>query len=1149
MATRGWFIMRACLHTIALVILLGATALAQELPDNALLVGHWDFDEGEGQWIADTSPFALSGFLGSRLDPDEDDPAWVAEGHAGGCLRFDGASDRVTVQHAAHLGPAEGIIAEAWVMQTERTDFARVMDKGLTFDIYIHANGTASFRLLGAEAHGVRSPEPIPLAEWVKIRGEVYGGTMRLIINDEVVAEREYTDEITDSHHDLRIGSAQTGRPFAGLIDSVKLWNVGWEPPAMMQAAEPDEHTVGLWRLDDLTASDASGNQPDPEVVNAQLTDGRSGKALRFFGDGFVRIPDNDSLDLTEQLCIDAWVHPQERSQFMRVVAKTDWMWGMWLDRTGHVDFFFKTDDGGWHHVVSMDEVPLRQWTHLRAEFDGFEAAVYINGSESVRNRMPAGAGTLQTSDGDLYIGNRHLADRGFIGMIDEVHISDVIRTERPPLVVAVDPLPSQGLWAVTANARGLETPPASIAGRIYTAEGREPMISFTIDEVPRGIGETLVEVGEMQPGEYTIAIDALDAGGGALADQQVQVTVPDAAEWAAAKAGVTDEVLPPWTPLEVEGETVSCWGRSHDFGGAGILDGLTSAEAQLLAGPYDLLADGSPVAWDDLVLVEAADDYVAMTRTGRALGLTLELGARLEFDGMCRFDLKVTPAAGADRPSELLLQVPLVAEHATLMHHPGKWFDDQTCAGAVPDEGWEAPDTVWLWAGDEDRGLCWFAEDQAAWELGPDLPGISLIPEGDRTVMRVWLANVAGKLDAPRSFTWGLMATPVKPMPDDWRTWRFGSPIHGTNVAVQWSRRGMSRWHSFPVPIEPEKYRELGDAAHAAGRRIVPYTNFNMQSDTGAAWDYFGAEWDAHAGRGTAADVLAMGIINMRCCPATESWTDFIAWKYQQFLEEYDWDGYYLDNSIPGRCKNTHHPEDHHNRTHIFACRELMKRFYAITKLDDPRNVMVCHMSTRLCIPVLSFCDAYVDGEQYHWALDTFDGNYMDLTTLERVRAELIGRNWGLIPLFLPELGGPSRRTPTRTRELLALLLPHETRFWLGACHLETLVAALDALDEFGMAESEFLPYWSNGEVVKPEGDDVIASAWQHPENGVLVIVSNFADEERALTVALHLDALGLPATPTATVMMDEGDASVTGQTLTVTVPARDFRLVRLER
>ncbi len=52
--------MRASLHAIALLVLLGATAFAQELPDNALLVGQWDLDEGTvdvaGQTLTVTVP-------------------------------------------------------------------------------------------------------------------------------------------------------------------------------------------------------------------------------------------------------------------------------------------------------------------------------------------------------------------------------------------------------------------------------------------------------------------------------------------------------------------------------------------------------------------------------------------------------------------------------------------------------------------------------------------------------------------------------------------------------------------------------------------------------------------------------------------------------------------------------------------------------------------------------------------------------------------------------------------------------------------------------------------------------------------------------------------------------------------------------------
>ncbi len=387
--------MRMSLHIFSASILLsmatGALAFGQELPAGALLVGQWDFDEGEGLWVEDSTRFAHGGYLGGSVDADEDDPTWAGEGHDGGCLRFDGVGDSVCVPHGAPMGPVEGIIVEAWIKQSARTKFGRVVDKGLTFDLYVHDNGQASFRLLGAEAHGVRSPKPVPLDEWVSLRGEVYGGKMRLLVNGEVVAERAYTEAVTDSHHDLYIGSASLGRPFAGLIDEVKLWNVGWEPPPAMQAAEPDEDTIGLWHLEDLQATDASGRQTAAEVVNAQVVEGKIGKALRFNGDGWVRVADNATLDISEELCIDAWVFQRERSPYARVVEKSDWTWGVWITRTGVVDFFFKTTDGDWHHVVTMDDVPLRQWTHLRAEFDGFEAVVYINGNESVRSRMGPG--------------------------------------------------------------------------------------------------------------------------------------------------------------------------------------------------------------------------------------------------------------------------------------------------------------------------------------------------------------------------------------------------------------------------------------------------------------------------------------------------------------------------------------------------------------------------------------------------------------------------------------------------------------------------------------------------------------------------------------------------------------------------------------
>ncbi len=235
---------------IACVTLLLARATpAQQLPADAVLVGHWSFDEGKGQTAGDTGEFENDGFLGWKMAADDADPQWVAEGKAGGCLRFDGEDDRVQVADAAPLALVRGVIVEAWVKQTKRTAYARIVDKGLTFDIYVHEEGWVSFRFRGAEAHGLHSSQAIPLGEWVKIRAEYDGQEMRLFINDKLVNKREYSEPIVNAGHELTIGATKSGRPFCGLIDEVKMWNLGYELPAALQRYEPDEHTVGLWHL------------------------------------------------------------------------------------------------------------------------------------------------------------------------------------------------------------------------------------------------------------------------------------------------------------------------------------------------------------------------------------------------------------------------------------------------------------------------------------------------------------------------------------------------------------------------------------------------------------------------------------------------------------------------------------------------------------------------------------------------------------------------------------------------------------------------------------------------------------------------------------------------------------------------------------
>jgi len=271
--------------------------------------------------------------------------------------------------------------------------------------------------------------------------------------------------------------------------------------------------------------------------------------------------------------------------------------------------------------------------------------------------------------------------------------------------------------------------------------------------------------------------------------------------------------------------------------------------------------------------------------------------------------------------------------------------------------------------------------------------------------------------------------------------------------------------------------------------------------------------------------------------------------WKYKQFLHEYDSDGFYLDNSSPGKCNNPLHPKGHHERRHIFAARNLMKRFYTVTKQNDPANVMVCHMSTKLCIPVLSFCDAIVDGEQYGWALDeNFDGHYIPLTPIGRVRAELMLHQWGLLPFFLPCNRGPNPWSPELMRELLALMLPHGMRFWIGGERV-TMAKVLDVVDAFDLPRARFVPYWSVPRWrARAEQEGLLVSAYVR-DGRVMVLVSNLRDQPRQASVDLSAADLGLERLPgRSTDPLDGLPVTLRGGSLQLALAARNLRVILLE-
>jgi hypothetical protein len=194
------------------------------------------------------------------------------------------------------------------------------------------------------------------------------------------------------------------------------------------------------------TTQDLSGNENHGEILGGvNWINGRIGNALEFDGkDGYVEVPDDDSLDFTEAITVEFWVKPN-----------ADWAGGNWhgLVLKGNMGpealgafapnfFLFQThpQDGAnqieWvysHASNDNDFLPSQSalnvgtWYHIAGVIDTADGkwAIYIDGELDSEKDIPNEP--LQPDDKKLWIANGWAF---FNGAIDEVAVYNKALTQ-----------------------------------------------------------------------------------------------------------------------------------------------------------------------------------------------------------------------------------------------------------------------------------------------------------------------------------------------------------------------------------------------------------------------------------------------------------------------------------------------------------------------------------------------------------------------------------------------------------------------------------------------------------------------------------------------------------------------------------------------
>jgi len=316
----------------------------------------------------------------------------------------------------------------------------------------------------------------------------------------------------------------------------------------------------------------------------------------------------------------------------------------------------------------------------------------------------------------------------------------------------------------------------------------QKPLVSSQLS-LSNFAGEVLLDTPKLTAGIYEVKA-SLQGGEGVPKEPVVGLYERKVFPWENNRLGLSDRVIPPFTPIRVKGNTVSTVLRDHVVNGAGVWDQVTSMGKPLLQSPmrWKVRAQKMDVAVSPLKLrVLLNKPTSAVTVGGFTAGaLRAEVRSEWDYDGMAKVFLNLAPAAGKSI-DRLSLEIPILNKEAGYLHTCGDGLRFNYAGKMPPGEGvvWDSSKGnkinivgtfyPYVWVGGGERGIAWFADNDKDWSLDDSTPTIELERRGETLVMRINFITQATPLDRPRQIVFGLQATPAKPMPEvpvNWRRW-----------------------------------------------------------------------------------------------------------------------------------------------------------------------------------------------------------------------------------------------------------------------------------------------------------------------------------------------------------------------------------------
>jgi len=628
--------------------------------------------------------------------------------------------------------------------------------------------------------------------------------------------------------------------------------------------------------------------------------------------------------------------------------------------------------------------------------------------------------------------------------------------------------------------------------------------------------------------GTYRIAVVVLEDGQ-PLTTSRTSLIIKELPEWFDNNYGLEDFVPMPFTPIVRNRAVLDVWGRSHDYTNALLPAAITTGGLDLLNEPVHLeFKDGATIyrtsdsaATFSVTSETGAGSHIEWTGSVTIDNISFTTESWMDFDGFTWVKLTIEPLS-AKNLDYLILKIPVKKELAVLMNN----FEyGVTTTGTIPSGG-HTQSLRPTWIGDEKAGIQFYSETTASWRLDNSSAAIDIIPGTSDVVLQANFIDHAMILDAPLEIEFGFIVTPIRP------TFKgYLRELSNTN-AVQWGYGWYQPTSEGGNPLAWPS-RSLTSAAYfcaswaAAGTEPVGTQFLEIL-------DYWYDEWIADA----SSKSWTPGPKSITTVSRSKSWQDFIMWNYRQMYLAQPYKGTYNDVSSIVSSDNIRAgagyvmPDGTVIKTSdVLGNRQIQKRLYTMIHefepdpLPDYGNTRL-HYSGELSGASLGFGDQIVDGENtYNWVTPDHP-EYYNTMTLDKYRAQFMGRQFGPVDFFLPQ---NTRSMPDIVWEdvypdgyreveyISGLALLHNSALWKAYFKVEHLDPTIAAMQKYNLDNYnyDFDGYWSqdiisavaNGD---PSAYQAVSIYKEKTGNRAVLILFNNNDYNGQVTLTVDWTAFG---------------------------------------